>query len=128
MGDLFSPLAQNLHGGPNAFVSPTAHVSTLNPSAARDRKADVELTKTAWGTEIEIQTKGVPAGFTWGVWLERPDGNRVPAGSFTSADTKVMKLHFNAGLPVDRATAIGMTEFTSKKEVRVLISDAHRKA
>lgn len=122
-----------------ALIAGTAGVLAVRSGPASDGlylamnypeggKADVELTKTPWGTEIEIQTKGVAAGFTWGVWLERPDGSRVPAGSFTSADTKAMKLHFNAGLQVDRATAIGMTEFTSRKEVRVLISDAHPKA
>jgi hypothetical protein len=87
-------------------------------------KANVELSKTPWGTEIVINTVGVPAGYTWGVWLERPDGSRVPAGSFTSARTNVMKLKFSSALQVDRAVAIGMTEFSSKKEVRALISEA----
>lgn len=86
-------------------------------------KADVELTQRKWGTEIKIETTGIPAGATYGVWLERPDGSRVPAGSFTTVATKAMTLRFSSALQTDAATAIGMTDFVTKKEVRVLLSE-----
>jgi Putative zinc-finger len=85
-------------------------------------KANVELTEKKWGTEIQVRTQGVPAGVTWGVWLERPDGSRVPAGSFTSVANEPMTLRLSSALQARKATAIGMTDFASKKEVRVLLS------
>lgn len=91
-------------------------------------QARVELTQRKWGTEITIRTDGAPAGTTYGVWLERPDGSRVPAGSFTTVTVPSMTLRLSSGLQTDGATAFGMTDFKTKKEVRVLLSDATAKA
>lgn len=97
------------------------HVALDYPVGGR---ASVALTKRTWGTEIRIETSDLPAGLTYGVWLERPDGSRVPAGSFTSVAARTMTLRFSSALPPQRATAIGMTDFATKKEVRVLLSTA----
>jgi hypothetical protein len=86
-------------------------------------KAKVELTPRTWGTEIAIEAKGLPPGITYGVWLERPDGTRVPAGSFTSIRS-TMSLRFSSALSAEQAESIGMTDFKTKKEVRVLLSEA----
>ncbi len=90
-------------------------------------RADVKLTWHTWGTEIEIHAKDIPPGVTYGVWLERRDGSRVPAGSFTTVSTPTFLLRMTSALPSEETQAIGMTDFATRNEVRVLLPVAKAK-
>lgn len=89
-------------------------------------KAEVKLQEKKWGTAIEVTTVDLPDGFSYGVWLERSDGTRVPAGSFQSTGSRKMSLMLSSALQVSEAAAIGMTERTSKQEVRFPLSSASK--
>jgi predicted anti-sigma-YlaC factor YlaD len=71
--------------------------------------ASATLAERAWGTQIELDVAGLPAGETYGVWLERPDGSRTPAGTFVAVAEREMHLVLAAGLPLDGASGLGIS-------------------
>ena len=71
--------------------------------------ASATLASKAWGTEIELDISGLAGGDTYGVWLERPDGSRAPAGTFVAVAEREMHLVLAAGLALDGASGLGVS-------------------
>lgn len=71
--------------------------------------ASATLVPRAWGTQIELELAGLPAGETFGVWLERPGGDRTPAGTFVAVAGRRMHLVLGSGLGLDEATGLGIS-------------------
>jgi hypothetical protein len=89
--------------GDEGPAGPVQHVSfrSLPPGAAIE--ADLEPRPT--GTQISVAVEGLPSGTLCRVFLRRPDGNRVPAGSFryrSGADSAVL----SSALDLSGATAL----------------------
>lgn len=90
-------------GGEDAAAPPAQHVSfaSLPPGAA----IDAELEPRPYGTEIRVGVEGLPSGTLCRVFLRRPDGSRVGAGSFryrSGADDAVL----SSALDLSGATAL----------------------
>ncbi len=70
--------------------------------------ARAELTSKPWGTEILLGSEGLPSDTTYRVWLERSDGQRIPAGTFSGAGPE-LTMTLAASLPTDDAVAVGVS-------------------
>jgi anti-sigma-K factor RskA len=71
--------------------------------------ASAELRDWGWGTQMRLEIDGLSDDQDLTAWLERPDGTRVPAGSFRSTgDALTMML--GAGANTDEATALGVSD------------------
>ena len=62
-----------------------------------------------WGTRIELVVAGLPGDATYRVWLERPDGERVPAGTFRGVRDRELTVVLASALPVGQAVAVGVS-------------------
>jgi hypothetical protein len=54
-------------------------------------------------------------------WLERPDGSRVPAGSF-HADGSTVRLTLAAALPLDEGSAVGVSTIEGEDVLRASLA------
>jgi len=81
-------------------------VTLRGPSGA---SASATLASKAWGTEIALDVSGLAAGDSYGVWLERPDGSRAPAGTFVAVAEREMHLVLAAGLALDGTSGLGVS-------------------
>jgi len=92
-------------GGDGNEVDPVEVValsaSGVDASAALDSKS--------WGTEI-VLNGGFSPGQQFFVWLERADGSRVSAGSFTGIRADSITVTLASSLPTDQAVAVGITD------------------
>jgi hypothetical protein len=70
--------------------------------------ADARLVERSWGTSVTINANGLSPGITYGAWLERADGSRVPAGTFR-AETDRVVVTLAAALPLDEGRAVGVS-------------------
>jgi len=73
-----------------------------------------------WGTQIRLQIDGFAPATTCNVWLERPNGTRVPAGTFTSLRQRPLDVVLATSLPRDQAVAVGVTS-TEGEELRAVL-------
>jgi hypothetical protein len=71
--------------------------------------AAATLEAKPWGTQIELDVAGLPEGQEYRVWLERPDGNRIPAGTFVAVPDREMHLVLAAGLDPASASGLGVS-------------------
>ncbi|MEU0506802.1 anti-sigma factor [Nocardia sp. NPDC005998] len=71
--------------------------------------ASASVENRNWGTSIALDVTGLPQGQRYAVWLERPDGSRMPAGSFVAGGEKKMSMQMAVGLPMYEAVALGIS-------------------
>ena len=76
--------------------------------AATGVDASAALDSKSWGTEI-VLSGGFAPGEEFFVWLERADGSRVPAGSFTGIRADSITVTLASSLQTDQAVAVGIT-------------------
>lgn len=62
------------------------------------------------GTRISLSVEGLPEEETFGVWLERRDGDRVPAGSFYTPDGGQLELTLTAAIQLKDCGGIGVSD------------------
>jgi len=70
----------------------------------------VDLETRSWGTEIHLQADGFTPGQQYNVWLERADGTRVGAGTFTGVTHRPVVVTLSSALDESHAVAIGISE------------------
>jgi hypothetical protein len=83
------------------------HPQVAYSSAAT--QATAYLTDHTWGTSLRLDVSGLPAGERYLVWLERQDGSRVPAGSFTALGDRNVSVELTAGMPRQGVVALGLS-------------------
>jgi len=70
----------------------------------------VTLENRSWGTEIHLRAEGFTPGQQYNVWLERADGSRVGAGTFTGVTHQPVIVTLSSAVPESHAVAIGISE------------------
>lgn len=79
-------LTQGLGHGQSGTAA--AHWETARTTdTATHASLVVKYDGTAWGTRLDAQVTGIPAGTTCEFWVTGPDGKRWPAGSWTVSGT-----------------------------------------
>jgi hypothetical protein len=67
------------------------------------------LVPRPWGSDLSVRVRGFRPGTLCRVWLRRPDGTRVPAGSFRYVYAgESDEASLSSGVAPDQATAIGL--------------------
>lgn len=98
------------------LTSPLAETSTAeHPSvayASGNVRASATLSSRPWGTSLNLSVSGLTAGQQYMVWLERPDGHRMPAGSFTALGGESLSMRLTSGMKADNAAALGLSPST----------------
>ncbi len=79
-----------------------------------------------WGTEIELDVAGLPGGEPYRVWLERRDGERIPAGTFVAVPDREMHLVLAAGLELSAASGLGVSTEDGETVLYSELSGARR--
>jgi hypothetical protein len=77
------------------------------------------LQAQSWGTQISLDVEGFTPGERYGVWLERADGSRVGAGTFTGVRNTQITVALSSALASSEAVAIGISEVEGDTVVRV---------
>ncbi|MDI2128241.1 zf-HC2 domain-containing protein [Yinghuangia seranimata] len=77
--------------------------------SAGPTQATAELTDHSWGTGLRLTVSGLGDGERYLAWLERADGTRVPAGSFTAQGTRQVTVDLSAAMRADGAVALGLS-------------------
>jgi anti-sigma factor RsiW len=86
-----------------------SHGETVRLVSATGANARVVLDQRTWGTAITIEVRGLTPGVTYGAWLARPDGKRVPAGSFRPDAKGWAQLELGAALSRSDSGSLGVT-------------------
>lgn len=68
----------------------------------------VTLDGRSWGTSLVLEASGLSPGETYGVWLERDEGDRLTAGSFVPDSDGTVQLDLSSGLALEDSTAVGI--------------------
>jgi hypothetical protein len=70
--------------------------------------ANVELSETAWGTQITLDVDGLASETddVYWLWLSASDGDRVAAGTFRGDG----HMRMSAALPLDDAARVWVTD------------------
>jgi anti-sigma factor RsiW len=79
--------------------------------------ASAEVRDWGWGTQMELVVDGLPGDQELTAWLERPDGTRVPAGSFRTTGDQVTML-LGAGANTTEAVALGVSDLAGATLLR----------
>ena len=70
---------------------------------------EASLTPRPWGSDVSVRVRGFRPGTLCSVWLRRPDGTRVPAGSFRYVYAgESDEAALSSGVAPADATAIGL--------------------
>lgn len=72
--------------------------------------ATASLQDRAWGTQVQLAVTGLDDGVRHAVWLERRDGSRVPAGTFTADGARSLSVTLAAATPAGDAVALGISD------------------
>lgn len=83
--------------------------------------ASAELRDWGWGTQMVLDVEGLPRDERLAVWLEQPDGSRVPAGSFTTTGGD-LTMWLGAGIPTEDAVALGASAADGTTVLRAPLS------
>lgn len=78
-------VAATLGGRPVDSFAPTGVATALRAAPGVEAAAQVELSPRPWGTQVDLIAEHLPdlsPGAYYEVWLVRPDGSRVAAGTF----------------------------------------------
>jgi hypothetical protein len=78
----------------------------------------VTFVNHSWGTEIHLQATGFTPGQQYNVWMERADGTRVAAGTFTGTTGAHVSVTLASALAQSHAVAIGISQPDGKLVVR----------
>jgi hypothetical protein len=78
----------------------------------------VTFVNHSWGTEIHLQATGFTPGQQYNVWMERADGTRVAAGTFTGTTGARVSVTLASALAQSHAVAIGISQPDGKLVVR----------
>lgn len=73
--------------------------------------ASAQVRDWGWGSQVYLEIQGLPDDQLLGVWLQRPDGTRVSAGSFTTTGGD-LRMTLGAGTATTDATALGVSDPT----------------
>lgn len=76
-----------------------------------------------FGTSVALDVTGLTKGQRYAVWLARPDGSRMAAGSFIAGGDKTMSMQLAVGLPMSEASALGVSTPTDR--VPILLAPLH---
>ncbi|MFD9668362.1 anti-sigma factor domain-containing protein [Rhodococcus sp. NPDC059968] len=79
--------------------------------------ASANVENRNWGTSVALDVTGLPQGQRYAVWLERPDGSRMAAGSFIAGGEKKMSMQLAVGLPMSDAAALGISTPTDPSPI-----------
>jgi anti-sigma-K factor RskA len=88
-------------GGGGRVVALDEHPAGVTSTAAFDQHG--------WGTEIQLEVQGLPAGHSYYVWMRRGDGEHVPAGSFRTVEGSTT-VTLATALPMTDAVGIGVSD------------------
>jgi anti-sigma factor RsiW len=83
-------------------------------------QVQASLGAKAWGTQISLRSDGFAPGTTCSAWLERSDGTRVPAGSFTSLQGRTVTVLLASSVPSSQTVAVGLTS-TNGQQLRTVL-------
>ncbi|MER6942947.1 zf-HC2 domain-containing protein [Nonomuraea sp. NPDC000554] len=75
---------------------------------AQGMQISAELDARQWGTAVNLKVSGLDNGQRYLVWLERGDGSRVPAGSFTARGMG-LTMELSAAVQGDDTVALGLS-------------------
>lgn len=81
---------------------------TVLLAGAPGTSATAVLQERRWGTAIELEVRGLDAGTTYGVWLQRRAGDRLPAGSFRPDSDGTFRLSLASAVPLGDSGAVGV--------------------
>jgi hypothetical protein len=81
------------------------HIALVGPGL----DGRVTLDARSWGTEIHLEGAGFVPGAQYNVWLERADGDRVGAGTFTGVRQHSVAVVLASALPAAQAVALGIS-------------------
>ena len=71
------------------------------------------------GTYVQFHAAGLPKGALYRMWFEKPDGTRVPIGSFTAiGGAKWFVCEATSGLGMDGLAAVGASDSNGKTVLR----------
>lgn len=73
--------------------------------------ASAQVHDWGWGSQVYLEIQGLPDDQLLAVWLQRPDGTRVSAGSFTTTGGD-LRMTLGAGAATTDATALGVSDPT----------------
>ncbi|WP_433251895.1 anti-sigma factor family protein [Streptosporangium sp. CA-135522] len=76
--------------------------------SSRDVRLSAELDDRPWGTAVNLTVSGLENDRRYLVWLERRDGSRVPAGSFTARGMG-LTMELSAAVPDGDTVALGLS-------------------
>ena len=82
----------------------------------------VTFVNRSWGTEIHLEATGFTPGQQYNVWMERADGTRVGAGTFTGITGARVSVTLASALNESHAVAIGISQPDGKLIVRALLT------
>lgn len=89
---------------------------TLNVTSA-DVHATAAVMAKPWGTELRLDATGLVPGELHGVWLERADGSRVPAGTFVAVAGRTVHVVSSSGMARAEAVAVGISRLPDATDV-----------
>lgn len=72
--------------------------------------AEARIAEKPWGSGISLTATGLRPGEVYAVWLERPDGSRVAAGTFRPGADRSIHCYMTAALAPHQATALGVSD------------------
>jgi anti-sigma factor RsiW len=81
---------------------------TLRLKSASGASAEVVLDGRSWGTAMALEVSGLDPEVTYGAWLARRDGKRVPAGSFRSNARGWAKVELGGALSRSDCGSLGV--------------------
>lgn len=84
-----------------------ARSGAASPESA-DATASMVLSERGWGTAIKLEVSGLRPEQTYGVWLERREGGRLPAGSFRPDDDGTVQISLSSALDLSDSAAVGV--------------------
>lgn len=117
-------LAGGLALRPVDRFAPEGSIVALTSVEATAAAASVTLTSRPWGTQVDLVARAMPPlqqGAYYEVWLVRPDGSRVAAGSFRpTAAGGGARVRLAAAVALADVTHIGVTREGDGPGVTVL--------
>ena len=104
--------------------APTSAATTLQAAPGITAAATIRLSARPWGTQVDLRTSQLPPlppGSYYQVWLVRPDGTRVAAGTFrpTTPDGRA-RVRLAAAIPRPQVARIGITIEAGGDSTRIL--------
>jgi Anti-sigma-K factor rskA/Putative zinc-finger len=87
---------------------------SLELAASGGGGGDAVLEYHRWGTEISLEIEGLPEEEVYGVWLESPTGDRVPAGTFWTPEEGGVDVTLAAAMNLRDCKGLGISDEDGK--------------